>query len=372
MSEAANELNDAKVEEQVELETESPVEPDSEAQSVQAPAETALETAAEVAADADSEAIAEVDAETVDSGEIVAEEADAKPLDKHGVSNDSEEGESGPSVVDFVVVSICALLFGLLLCLPTFLGSSGSADSGYDLSGGVAVTVNGVEIGENDLTAYVSEFRAAQGLGDDEAWGQWIVDNGYTPEMLRSDTIEYFTTRELTKQAVKEQNIEIDESDVDAQLANIAEQIGGEDVLKEALESQGLTLESYRESIVLSLQQDALADKVTAGNEALADDTVLELMKMYFPDEVSEDTESLEGLDADLVNDVRSWLKQQAFSEWMDQYREQAVITINDMPEGLPYAVDTSAFEPTTSNLGDLIDYSELTDEAQDGEEAEE
>ena len=348
MSEAAGELKDATVEEKVEAATEPQIDSDASEQPTQA-AEIDDETVEQVIADdsIDSDA-----ADTVESNGEVDEQASTEASEQEAESEASEAQKADSGVVDFVIVTIFSLLLGLLLCLPTFLGSSESSVTGYDLSGGVAASVNGVEIGENDLTAYVTSFRTAQGLEDDAAWGQWMVDNGYTPEMLRADTIEYFESRELLAQAVKEQGIEVSDADVDAQLASVAEQIGGEDVLKEGLEAQGITLESYRESIASSLQQEALIDKVTADDESLSDEAVLEAMKMFFPDEVPENVSSLDELDPSMVDSIRMWLKQQAFSGWLDQRRSEADITVNDMPEGLPYAVDITGLEPTSNGYG--------------------
>ncbi|MBR0406060.1 MAG: SurA N-terminal domain-containing protein [Eggerthellaceae bacterium] len=369
MSEAVEELKDAKAEGQIEPEvepsdeTESPAETDADDQPVQADAET-------VPDEQSVQADAETDAEAADMGEAADEEASVKASEKNHAPEMDEEGKDGPSTADFVIVSIFAAILGLLLCLPTLLGSSSGTGYEYDTSGGVATSINGVEIGENDVTNYISSFRMAQGLADDDAWGQWLVDNDYTPEQLRASVMDFFTTRELFVQAAKELDVEVSESDVDAQLASIAEQVGGEEALSEALEMQGTSVEEYRETISLGLLEEALVEKVGSDSEAVTDEAVLEIMKMYFPDQVPEDAESLEGLDASMVDSVRTLLKQQAFSDWFNQYREKAAITVNDMPEGLPYAIDLSGYEKTTEDLAEPVEYLELEEESQSGESA--
>ena len=370
MSEAADELKEENAEEQIEPEVEPsdavepPAETDADDQAVQA---DAANDADDQIAQSDDEA--EVEAEAAGLSEAADEEASAEAPEQSPVHGAEEQEQDGPSTADFVIVTICAVILGLLLCLPTLLGSSSSASTDYDLSNGVAANVNGVEIGENDATSFITSFRTTQGFEDEAVWGQWLVNNGYTPETMRSSVIEYLTTRELIVQAAKEQGIEISESDVDAQVADVAEQVGGEEALNEALAMQGMTIESYRESIYWGLLQDGLINKVIADDESVSDEAVLEMMKMYFPDDVPEDTETLEGLDPSLVDSVRSWLEQQAYSEWMDQYREKSTITVNDMPEGLPYDVDISGYEMTTNDLAELTDASEPEGEPQDGEE---
>lgn len=354
MNESADELKDViedkQPEPEVELsdEVESPIETDADEQLAQTEEES--------------------DAETADSGEDAGEEVSAEAHEQNPVPEAEEHEADGPSTADFVIVSIFAVILGMLLCLPTLLGSSSGAHGEYDLSGGVATTINGVEIGENDVTAFITAFRTTQGFESDDAWGQWLVDNSYTPETLRLDVIEYLTTNELFAQAAEEQGVEVSEADIDAQVSGIIEQVGGEEAFHEVLAMQGISEESYRENIATVLLQEKLIDKVTADDEMLSDDVVLEMMKAYFPDEVPADAESLEGLDPALVDSMRSWLKQQAFSGWMDQYRQGSDITVNDMPENLPYDIDISGYEMTAGNPAELMEYSEPIDEPQDDE----
>ena len=355
MSEVLDELENEGKEAQAEAEVESPAEseaepglvsgPDSEAEFEQEPGlelEPEGQPEAEAEAEPEPEDELEQEPETELEDEPEVEAAEASDAEQNGIEpaqeeeevadKPSEKREGAVSTADWVVISIVALVLGVLLCLPTFLGSSKSSEGTYDVSGGVATIVNGVEIGENDVSAYINSFRTTQGLEDDEDWGQWMVDNGYTPEMLRTDTIEYFTMRELIAQAIKERGIEVSEGDIDAQIANVAEQLGGEEALSKALEAQSVSMGDYRESVALSLQQEALIDEVTAGDESVSDDAVLEMVKAYFPDQVPEGTDSLDGLDSSLVENMRTMLKQQAFSEWMVKDSEEASVTVNEMP----------------------------------------
>ncbi|MCD8317063.1 MAG: peptidylprolyl isomerase, partial [Eggerthellaceae bacterium] len=86
------------------------------------------------------------------------------------------------------------------------------------------------------------------------------------------------------------------------------------------------------------------------------------------PDEIT----SLDQLPDEFVDSFRSSLESSnassAYSEWLSEARDSADIVINDMPEGLPYDVDMSAYE--TEEEEEEID--ESTDEAVDIELAEE
>ena len=276
---------------------------------------------------------------------------------------------------DYIVVGIFALILGILLVLPTALGAvGGESSSSATSSSGVAATVNGVAISEDEITKYVMDFRTAQGLSDDDSWGNWMVSYGYDPETLRSDTVEYFINRQLVKQAIAEEGIEVAESEIDDYIASITEQVGGQSAFEEALEMEGLTLDAYREEVLFSLQQQALAKKVASDGAEVDDDQVLELVKMYFPDEVDEDADSLEGVDEDTVEQIRSMLEssvlQQAYNTWMDEYRGKATIVIVDMPEALPYAIDLSPYQESLEDLSNSEDVESADDSEAESSEA--
>lgn len=215
-----------------------------------------------------------------------------------------------------------------------------------DTTGGVAASVNGVEIGENAVTAYINNFRHAQGLQDDGDWGQWIYDAGYSMEALRSDTIEYLVSQELIRQAAEQEGITVTDAEVDAKIAE-ARGEGTDEEYAQALDQQGMTESFYRESVRVSLLQEKLSEKVLGDNE-VDEAQLLEYLKMYYPDDVDEKATSLEGIDEGRIETVRNILKtlndNQGFSDWMADFRSKAEIVTNKMPEGLPYAVDLTPY----------------------------
>ena len=304
-------------------------------------ADAALADAEEAAEALDSQADGEADCNESETAEQPAFTAVPAPAEEPA-------SKKAKGIGDLVAVGILSIILGVLLCLPTFLNpSSGEGDS--DLSGGVAATVNGTAIGENDVTAYIESFRASQGLTDEESWGKWMVEYGYTPEALRSDTIGFFTQRALIQQAVKENGIEVSDEQVEEQVSQIAEQLGGQEAFEKALSESGTDPQAYRESILLTLQQQELAKKVVQTTESIDDAQVLELLKMYYPDDVDADAKTLDGVDEAKVSEIRSYLEsaaiEQGFNEWMNDYAEKAEVVNNDMPEGLPYAIDLAPYQ---------------------------
>lgn len=74
--------------------------------------------------------------------------------------------------------------------------------------------------------------------------------------------------------------------------------------------------------------------------------------KFTSPEEVT----SLDQLPAEFVeslrNMVKSYSQQNDFQTWLDTYRESANVVVNEMPKGLPYDIDMTAYK-TEATTGD-------------------
>lgn len=338
-----------------------------------------------------------------------------------------------------VAVTLCAIasVFGLAACSSSLSGGSG----------GVAATVNGVEISEQTITDYIEDFRAAQGLQEEQAWGAWMAMYGEDPAAVRNDVIDFYVDEELTKQAAEENGITVTDEEIQAQIDQTRAQYPSDEAWQSALESAGTTEDQYRDRLRTAMLEQKLEEKVVSSDtEKPSDEELLEYVQAYAPAfngakrsshilfnsndaetaqkvldqinngeitfedavaEYSEDTASAEnggdvgwdllnsfvteytdalaGLDKDqvselvtseygihiikctdvfeapeeitsidqvpseLVDYISSMLassnQSTAFTEWKNKYKEDADIVINDMPEGLPYAIDMTPYK---------------------------
>lgn len=360
---------EASVEEGVEdgLATEEPIEPE-EAQSVEPEAVEVQEAteadAHEVAAEEPIEDAEGNDAsiEGQESSAVEAEKPEAPAVDVAPKS----APKPATGIGDLVAVGILSLIMGALMVYIMMA----AAPAG----GGVAATVNGTTISEDQITEYVAQLRQQQGVEDESAWGEFLVSSNLTPKTLRSALIEQFVSQELVKQAVKEQNITVSAEEVDSYIAQIAEQQGGEEALNAALQQQGLTMEALRENVELGLSEQKFAEQV-AGDVEVTDDEVLELVKMYGA--ADEDAKSLDDIDEGMVQSFRDQIKSQkvgqAYSEWMTDYRSKAEIKVEEMPAGLPYDIDLAPYEEAAKSAAAAAAQDGAMDDAEEIElEAEE
>lgn len=200
-------------------------------------------------------------------------------------------------VRDLVIVGLIALALGVVfgLCQAALGGDAGGVEAAgshsveyspdditqiSNTSEGVAATVNGDVIGEHAVTAYIQVFRRTQGLGSDEAWAQWLSDNDYDAEQVRSDTIDYLVSQLLVRQAAEQLGVQVNEEQVDEAVSSARASVGNDEAWVSALESQGLSEDLYRQQVRDTLLQWEVLDVVAGDVTADAED-VLAQVQMY-------------------------------------------------------------------------------------------
>ena len=323
-------------------------------------------------------------------------------------------------------------------------GISACSSSGPG-SDSVAATVNGVEIKEQTITDYIEDFREVQDLTEDDTWGAWMAQFGYTPETVREQVVDQFVDDELTKQAAEENGITVTDEEVQEQVDMMKANYGDDSAWESALSEAGLTEEQYRDNLRNAMLDQRLEETVIDASEGPSDEEILDYVKSYAPafsgakrsshilfnsgdeataqqvldqinngeldfadaakeysqdtasaenggdvgwdllnqfvaeyttalgeleqDQVSglvtsefgihiikctevyeapEEITSLDQVPSELVDYITQMVStdyaSNAYSEWKADYKEKADIVINDMPEGLPYAVDMSKY----------------------------
>lgn len=175
-----------------------------------------------------------------------------------------------------VFVSAMAGVLGVGMALSlTGCGGAGGA------SGKVAATVNGQDILEQTITDYVQSYRSSNNLTNDQEWAQWMVDNGYTAEQLRTDAINYYVEQAVVAQDSKSKNLSVGDEEVDSQINEIKSYYGYDDSQWEsALSDIGYTADSYREYVRNALLQTALQKDVVTDATA-TDDAIVEMANTY-------------------------------------------------------------------------------------------
>ncbi len=154
-----------------------------------------------------------------------------------------------------------------------------------DTSQGVAATLTigdkTTDIGEKIVTEYIQNFRDTTNLSEDAAWGEWMATNGYTPETVRDDVIQYYARDLMIRSAAEEKGVSVEQSEIDEQLGDVKGQFESDEQWQQALEASGLTEEEYRDTVIEpKLLEQKLSEAIAAETtEEVTDDQVLALIQ---------------------------------------------------------------------------------------------
>ena len=167
------------------------------------------------------------------------------------------------------------------VCALGIVGCSEQTSDTPTYTGGVAATVNGVEIPEDKVTQAIQDIRAQMSLTDEDAWGKWLAENDYTPESVREEIVNSFVDQELVKQGGEAEGITADPTEIDQYVETMRGHYDSDSAWAEALEAVGMTEDEYRDNIALSLVSQQLQEKVGEGAAEPTDEEVLESAKTY-------------------------------------------------------------------------------------------
>ncbi len=178
------------------------------------------------------------------------------------------------SIAVFGLAAVCTV--GVAGCSEASTDGTGST-----YTGGVAATVNGTEIQEDTITTAVENIRAQMGLTEEQAWGEWLAENDYTPESVRKEMIDGYVDQELVKQGSESLDIHADEAEVSQYVDSMRANYDSDEAWANALNSVGMTEEQYRENIALTLETQLLKEKVAEDAAEPTDEDLLTLAQTY-------------------------------------------------------------------------------------------
>ncbi|MCI8306213.1 MAG: peptidylprolyl isomerase [Enterorhabdus sp.] len=163
-------------------------------------------------------------------------------------------------------------------CIVGVVGCAENSSSDAPVyTGGVAATVNGVEIQEDMVTQAIQDIRAQMSLTDEQAWGEWLAENDYTPETVREEIINGYVDQELVKQGSEALGVTANPDEVNEYVDAMKGHYDSDEAWGEALSAVGLTEDEYRENIELSLVSQQLKTKVAEEAAEATDEDALAL-----------------------------------------------------------------------------------------------
>lgn len=167
-------------------------------------------------------------------------------------------------------------------CAWGLAGCSGTGAASGDSNGSdsVAATVDGVEISESDVTAYVESLRSSYSLTDEESWGKSLAQQGLSVAEFREQVIDAFVTREIIRSHAADRGITVESSEVDSYIQQTKSNYDDDEKWQAALQQAGMTEDDYRKEIELQLMDKYLQESF-ATDDALSESDQLQYAQMY-------------------------------------------------------------------------------------------
>lgn len=205
---------------------------------------------------------------------IKRETPEAKPQTKAERRAEHKEKMSKGAKIVLVAIGCAAMLLSVSAAACSGVLNQAQTKEEYTLTGGVAATVNGVNIKEDTVTKQIMAVRSSLGYDKDEDWAQYLVDNSMTPESYREQVIDSYAESYLKQQAEKEYDITVTDEDLEKSWQEAAEASGGEEAFTKQIETYGFTKDSYKESLRSNIASQKLKEAV-AGTEDPSDDEIV-------------------------------------------------------------------------------------------------
>lgn len=193
---------------------------------------------------------------------------------KKQVKQARKEKLSKAGKIVLVVIGIAAMLLSVSAMACSGVLNQVQSQEDYKLTGGVAATVNGVNIKEDTVTEQIMSLRGSS-YESDEDWATYLSQQGLTPESYRENVIDSIARQYLLTQAEKEYDITVSQDDLDEAWDEAVENYGGdEDTFVDMITQFGFTKETYQENTKSSLAQEKLREKVASVEDPTDDQIV--------------------------------------------------------------------------------------------------
>lgn len=151
--------------------------------------------------------------------------------------------------------------------------SSDELTSDTGLTGGVAGSVNGVEIPEDRITRAVNNIRLNYGYTEEDDWKNFLKQSNYTVEAMRYTILGGYIDEELVKQCADQLGVTVTEEEIDEKVNSMSSQYSSQEAWENAVNEVGYEngIEGYREELKYNILQEKIQkiynDEATAEME---------------------------------------------------------------------------------------------------------
>lgn len=173
-----------------------------------------------------------------------------------------------------VAIGVLAMVLSVTSVACSGILNQVSNGNGYELTGGVAATVNGVKITEDTVTEQIMSTRGSMGYDSDEDWANYLASNNMTPESYRENVINSLADQLLVSQAERDNNISVSDDEVEKAWQDAVANYDSEDAFIKLLGQIGYTEDTYKESLRQNLMTQKLYEAVAPVDDPTDDEIV--------------------------------------------------------------------------------------------------
>lgn len=126
-----------------------------------------------------------------------------------------------------IALMIVAMGIGALVTYVTDDGgATGASDGSQAASEGVAATIDGQDIAEDAVTAYIRQYRGYAGYQEDGAWATFLDGMSSSPSAMREDAIKALARRVAVDKKAEETGTTVTDDEMDARIDEEAKEAG--------------------------------------------------------------------------------------------------------------------------------------------------
>ncbi len=229
--------------------------------------------------------------------------------------------------------------------------TQGTGDAAYPtaarLPEGIAARVNGVDIPESQITDRIIEIRESLQLEDQEAWDEWMINNGRSTENIRNQILLYYINLEMLTQIAEERDIVITDADYDAFLEDLKSDPETFKLFEENLAAEGRSVDD-KDALTLNVMTNVIGARINEGTLETPEfkEAVLEYVKRG--SEEYKDVTSLDQVDpavvAQVTKDVAGYSNRGALGFAVDDFVKTHDVLYQKLDEDVPYQSNADTY----------------------------
>ncbi|MGN0039072.1 MAG: SurA N-terminal domain-containing protein [Coriobacteriales bacterium] len=261
-------------------------------------------------------ALGKVEAMALDNGAEGLEGSAAAPRGMSG-------HEKALAAVAAIALAAAVAFFGLFACNSPLFGT--------------AARYSGGSVSEQEVSAWIEQYRGAYGLADDASFAQALASQNMSVASYRQNAIDQLVISKLVEKRASELGLSVSEEEVEARLKSIYGQVAGDDssLWQTTLENMGVSEDDLRERYRADILQEKVLSEDVALEEAGEEDTLgyissylagttqLHVMRIVFNTDEGKSSKAEQCLEELKAMKKAGTLDTASFAEMAAQYSEE-------------------------------------------------